>query len=471
MMKKKLFSLAVTLVMALSLAVPAMAAEITVNEAADGQTYNAYKIFDVSRSGEAYAYSIDSNSKWFDAVQEFATEANGLDLNQIGSTTTYNVAVDTEVFTAAKAGDFAKALNDAFQAMDPKPAADGTATAADGTATIEVAEAGYYFVDSSLGALCILNTAADSVTVVEKNDEPTIGKEVVGEDKNTASIGDTVEYKITVTAGGAADTTYVVHDTMSDGLTLNTGSFQITVNEAAVEEEKYTINTTPEDNCTFEITFNQDYTASLAAGTKIVITYSAVLNENAQIGTNPETNGAILGYGNSSTTKTETETYTYGFDLVKTDGNNKVLTGAKFKLYDAETGGNEIKVVKVDGQENTYRVAKTDEVEQAVEIEAGNVKIIGLANGTYYLEETDAPEGYNMLEERVAVTVENGNNYATVEDDVYSVGGVHVVNQAGGILPGTGGMGTTIFYVVGGTLVVAAAVLLITKKRMHNVED
>ena len=231
-----------------------------------------------------------------------------------------------------------------------------------------MSEAGYYFVDSSLGALCILNTAVDSVDVNEKNEEPTIGKEVTDEDKTSASIGDTVNYKITVTAGGAADTTYVVHDKMSAGLTFNK-DIAIKVDGSPVDAGNYNIvyagdmgeddQAIIEDGCTFEITFNQEYTASLEKGTKIEITYSAVLNENAVVGTDPNTNEAKLDYGDSTSTTTTTNTYTYSFGLVKTDGDDKVITGAKFKLYDAETGGNEIKVVKTG--EGQYRVAKSGE--------------------------------------------------------------------------------------------------------------
>ena len=96
------------------------------------------------------------------------------------------------------------------------------------------------------------------------------------------------------------------------------------------------------------------------------------------------------------------------------------------------------------------------------------ITIQGLANGTYWLEETQQPTGYNKLTERKSVTLENGNNTATMNDKTYASGGVHIVNQSGTVLPGTGGMGTTLFYVVGGGLMVAAFVLLVAKKRMEN---
>ena len=96
--------------------------------------------------------------------------------------------------------------------------------------------------------------------------------------------------------------------------------------------------------------------------------------------------------------------------------------------------------------------------------------ISGLANGTYWLEETAAPAGYNMLESRQSITIEGANKNATVTEGVYTEGGVQVINEAGTVLPSTGGMGTTIFYTLGGVLVVGAAILLVTKKRVHDVE-
>lgn len=465
---KKLLSLVLVLVLALALAVPGMAATINISNAVEGQTYNAYKIFDVTKSGDSYAYTMSAGNKWFGDVQAYATPDHKLTLTPTSSDPNkYNVSVQ-EGFDP---GDFAAYLNTKLSGKT----ADATAKAESETVTITVGTAGYYFVDSSLGALCILNTAADSVNVEEKNEEPTIGKEVTDEDKTSASIGDTVNYKITVTAGGAADTTYVVHDKMSNGLTFNR-DIAIKMNGSPVDEGNYDIvyagdmgeDDQPiiKDGCTFEITFNQAYTASLEQGTKIEITYSAVLNENAVVGTDPNTNEAKLDYGDSTSTTTTTNTYTYSFGLVKTDGDDQVITGAKFKLYDADKGGNEIKVVKT--AEGQYRVAKSDET--GVEIEAGNVTISGLANGTYWLEETAAPAGYNMLESRQSITIDGANKNATVIEGVYSEGGVQVINEAGTVLPGTGGMGTTIFYTLGGVLVVGAAILLVTKKRVHDVE-
>ena len=480
---KRLLALLLTFVFAMAMNLSVFAAGINIGNAVEGQTYSAYKIFDVTKSGDdSYAYTISTSNEWFTDVQAYDATDDNFELTAIaGDSTKYNVAV-TEGFDAAA---FATYLNSKKGNKSATVYDDAEST----TLTLTVSEAGYYFVDSSLGALCSLLTTDSEFTLVEKNQKPTIDKTIVDAgDNNTAKVGDPIPYQIVVTAGGAADTAYVVHDRMSSGLDLDQDSFKIKVNDDDVPAANYKIEfapdftSAPEDcpyydseakttDCTFEITFDQTYTSALTAGTQIVITYTATLNEDAVIGTDPNTNEAILDYGNTSTPTETTNTYSYSFDLVKTDGENKVLTGAKFKLYDAETNGNEIKVVKTaDGE---YRVAMADET--GVEIEAGQATISGLANGTYWLEETAAPDGYNMLESRVSIIIENENNDATVTDNLdgtftYVSGGLKVENLPGQLLPSTGGMGTTLFYTIGGLLVVCAGVLLVTKKRMHDME-
>lgn len=493
---KKLLSLVLVLVLALALAVPGMAAKITVTNPAVGQTYTAYKIFDVTKAAGAnedsgYAYTINSNSnKWWSDILLYmgggetpvtADPGTGIYTGEnitLTPTTTANVynvsgedldAADFAAFLSQHTeGKDVAATNTGKQAMeDGKPAVNEDGTKKGEALELSVTDPGYYFVDSTMGALCVLNTAADEIDITEKNDEPTIDKTVTNTGDKQPSIGDTVNYKIVVTAGGKAETTYVVHDTMSSGLTLDPDSFVIKVNDLDVVESNYTINTDPADECTFDITFNETYTASLDQGTQIVITYSATLNEDAVVGVDGNTNEASLKYGNSSTTTEKTTNYVYKFDLVKTDESKNVITGAKFELYGSEKGSDKIEVI-YDDELQAYR--PTVEGEIAEKIEAGNVTIAGLGNGTYWLEETDAPAGYNILDKRQSITINSADNTASVLENIYQSGGVQVVNQSGGLLPETGGMGTTIFYTLGGVLVVGAAILLVTKKRVHDVE-
>ena len=193
--------------------------------------------------------------------------------------------------------------------------------------------------------------------------------------------------------------------------------------------------------------------------------------------TTGNTNTAQLKYGNNSTVESTTTTYSYKFDLVKTDNSKKLLTGAKFKLYDTKDSNTPVNLIK-DTATGNYRVAETGETAAIEEIEINRynaVTISGLNKKTYYLEETQAPEGYNKLTERQPVELgkEGFVTNATLTGSgakgaEWTEGGVQVINNAGATLPSTGGMGTTLFYVIGGGLMVAAVVLLVTKKRMEN---
>lgn len=253
---------------------------------------------------------------------------------------------------------------------------------------------------------------------------------------------------------------------MSEGLSFNSGSLKVTYKDTpATANSDYTLEP-GKNGTTFTLTFKDSYVAD-KVGEAIVVTYNATLNDKAVVTGNK--NKATLGYGTNKTVESETTTYTYEFDLVKVDGaTKKLLNGAEFKLYDAENGGSVIKVVPVaDG----YRVANGDETGAVDTIKVnGKVHISGLDKTTYWLEETKAPDGYNMLTERKPVSLTNGSNNTTLTSNTWSEAdhGVAVENNAGTVLPSTGGMGTTLFYVVGGGLMVAAVVLLVTKKRMEH---
>ena len=192
-----------------------------------------------------------------------------------------------------------------------------------------------------------------------------------------------------------------------------------------------------------------------------------MLNRNAVVAGEGNPNETELQYGDDNYTESDsTKTYTFGFDIVKTDEEHNLLDGAEFKVYDAATGGNEVAVVLMDDG-TTYRRARADETGVPIVVKNGQVRVVGFDNGTYYLEETVAPNGYNKLSNRKAFTISDANLDALFNDGVFSTdSGVHVVNKTGSMLPETGGIGTTIFYVLGGALVLGAGVALVTKKRM-----
>ena len=467
---KHLLSFMLAAVMALAMAAtPAFAAKgtndnsgtITINDAEPGHTYNAYQILVLeSYDTDAGAYSYKAATGWEDWLE---------------TQTTY-VSVDAQGYVTwvkdADVAAFAKAA--IAHAKEAQIAAKGTQTApaaAEGaqysTVTFSNLNLGYYLVDTTVGTLCSLDTTTPSATMEEKNE---LKEDSTGDwgDENSAEIGDTVEFKTTITAKKGAES-YVLHDVMSKGLTLNANSIKIQVGGTDLAAANYTIKTSDlNDGCTFEIEFAQSYLDTITADTDIVVTYTAVVNENADIFDVPNTNKTKLVFGEDhrdETTWDETKTFSYRVDIVKTDGDNNVLDGAEFKIYDAENGGNEVPVVKIaDGQ---YRLAKDGEQGEVITTKDGQVEIKGFdANTTYWLEETKAPEGYNKLAGRKQIAIVDANLDATVDGGTWTGGGVHVVNKAGNLLPTTGGMGTTIFYVAGGAIVIAAAATLVYRKRM-----
>lgn len=469
---KRIASVLLALVMALSLITTAFAAgetgSITIDNAVVGKTYTIYRIFDLNSHNDDYtAINYKVSAKW---AAFFQDGAKGLDY----------VTIDDQGYVTWKVdADKAAFAKDAYAfAQASSIPNDGQNKATNSTVKFENLTLGYYLVQSDLGVLCSLDTTMPDVTIKEKNSQPTVDKQVQENsngtwgDTNDANIGDTVNFKTTINVVDGQPKNYVLHDKMSNGLTFDAGSVEVKIGDRTLTlGSDYTLIANPKDGCTFEIEFKENV---LKPNDVVIVTYSATLNEKAVIYPEPNTNETKLVYGEGSeTTWDKTETFTYQFDLVKTKTDNTVLNGAEFKLYDAKTEGNEIALI--DEGNGVYRVATA--AEKAAEgfvsatIKAGKVTIKGLDSGTYYLEETKAPAGYNVLAERVEVKIDHANLTATVEGDTYVSGGVQVINQTGAELPSTGGIGTTIFYVVGGLLVVVAGVLLVTRKRMSKSED
>ena len=479
---KKFASLLLALVMAFALATTAFAAQegtltggsITINDAVPGQTYKAYQILyleSYDTTSNAYAYK--ANTAWETWLR---TQPSFVSFDAQGYVTWV---------TGADVAAFAKLA----QVEAAKMAADATVTAPADSTTVSFTELklGYYLVDTTLGTLCSLNTTKPSVVMEEKNEVP-VPEKTVKEDSNdnygesnTAQIGDTVEFKTVIHAKKGAQN-YKLHDQMEAGLTLNQNSITVKVGETALTKDTdYTVafNVACKDKngddatCDFEITFTQTYLDRITTNTDIVVTYTAVLNENAEIADATNDNETMLDYGDNSHSEWDvTTTKTFMFDIIKTDSSKKVLNGAKFELYDAQTEGNKIALVKVSN--GVYRVATaTEKIAEgftSAVIEAGKATVKGLdANTIYWLEETEAPAGYNKLASRVRVEIEEANLTTTMNGDTWATGngGVQITNQAGTELPSTGGMGTTIFYVLGSILAVGAIVLLVTKKRMN----
>ena len=467
---RKLTSLLLALVMVFALAVTVAAEEtgsITVDNPIEGQNYTAYKIFDVVYDGakKNYSYTIESTSEWYQTVSSYTT---GLTLNKVGDTTsnTY-VVTTTDAFSPAA---FADALKKALDA--DSTAFNGTSLTRNGTqATATVNELGYYFVTSTNGALCNLTTTNPHITIHDKNDMPF--EKTAPE--TSVEVGQTVNYTIKGKVPdytGFKTYTYLITDTMSKGLTFKK-DVKVTVDGTDV-----TTACTP----TYDVEKNANkFTVSIPVksypiGKEILVTYSAVVNENAVAVVS--TNEAKLTYSNNPTTgetkdsqpqKKEVYSAKIVIDKFETGKQDTVkLEGAEFVLYKEET---------IENTKTTryYKWNDTDKKVEWVTTQAdattvktdnkGAASFKGLADGTYQLVETKAPAGYNQLTGPQEVKVA-GSTTDTTKLSVEA----KVANSAGTLLPSTGGMGTTIFYVLGAVLVVGAGVLLVTKKRMSQSE-
>lgn len=479
---RKLATLLLALVMVLSLATTAFAVTgdstttkgtITVTNTVKDVSYSIYRIFDLesfdTESGTDGAYSYKVNSAWKNFI------------NQDTIKNVY-VKVDNDYVTwvgNASAADFAaKAIAYATaEATKISPVETKSASADKEDVKFTDLPLGYYLVDSSLGALCALNTTNPDATVIEKNSNPSLVKKVKEGDSwvdtSDANIGDEVEFRATITVQGYAKN-YVMHDTMDDGLTYE-GVTGVTLNnETVTAGSNYEVTTSTIDGCTFEVKFTENFCNNLKTGDVIVVSYKATLNNNAVVKA-PENNQAHLEYKDNNddaqtTAPDNTKTYTWELPVLKyaNGDTTKVLKGAKFSLYTDEACNTAVQFneVKKVGETTVYRVNPDGTVTEITTDETGKFRIEGLDAGTYYLKETKAPVGYNKLNTVVTVTIDHSGKINATTEKPNGATQIEVENKAGTELPSTGGMGTTIFYVLGSILALGAVVLLVTKKRM-----
>ena len=483
---KKIISVILSLMLIASLSVTAFAAEetgsITINGVGESTTYEIYKLLDLeSYDVDAGAYSYKANAAWatFFATNEakayMATDADGY--------VTWVAAEDddTKAAFAKLALAYAKA-----NGIDPVKSSENTGefVITGTTGKFDGLKLGYYLVDSTMGALCGLTTTNPHASINAKNGIPTIDKQVKEDSTaqwgaaNTSDIGQTIEYRVTINVHAGAEN-YVLHDVMAAGLTYigvskiehvvpGTGTHDVTADKYEVKTGTAVVT----DGCTFEVHFSKAMCDELETNDKVIVYYTAMLNRNAVINGAGNLNTAWLTFGEGGVSNEDAvTTYTYGVDIIKTDSANKLIDGAQFKIYDAANGGNEVAVVLMDDGV-TYCRARADETGIAIVVKDGKVRVVGFDNGTYYLEETEAPDGYNKLSARQKFIVSDANLDAVFNDGVYSTGsGVHVVNKTGSMLPETGGIGTVLFITFGTIVVLGAGVLLVTKKRMSMIKD
>lgn len=482
-----------------------------------GKTVNAYKMFSATVSGDGKAVSYTLTDEWKpffeNSTASGLTGATNENVNDKANDYVSKLQGEDLVAFATKASNWA-------QNKANNIAAGATATvSADAsndkyTATFAGLDYGYYVV--AVPGATLANTSGQYATLVSvgranvtadiKGDLPTVDKKVqvgsTGKDVTDAKIGDTLTFTLTSTIPDmSAYNTYTFNfkDTLSKGLTFGQVEFVKVegVTDPLTVGTDYTVTTPTASDNTLAVAM-KDFKAKQQAnaGKKITVTYTATLNENAVVGGHGNTNSATIQYSNNPSTDgtgesepSKVRVFTYGFTVDKYTGDQYTdaatrLAGAKFTL--APKNGDPMSFVQVNAGSATanavYRVAKAGETGTTTITtpENGKVDFQGLKNGEYTLTETEAPAGYNKLASAIGVKVDGRNDGTdntdatvtiTYNNDNGSVYGEHasngvipVRNKSGVVLPGTGGMGTIAFTVIG-VLVIALGVAWTLKRK------
>ena len=516
---KKFFALLIAMVMVLGMGTSVFAATITINQnpgdagTAGNESYTAYKIFDVTKTSEVtedvttddtlgpgtaegFAYSIDADSAWVSVVQGLV-DADGdayftLTPSADGDIYTVKLAADkynTEAYAKEIAGKLLAAVPDPLAEVDKKY----DFTTEDGAVTVDD---GYYLITSSLGTNLVLATS--NITINTKN-EYIVDNKVA--ETASMTIGENATYYIEVYLPASIDVEkpVIVHDTLAEQLKFN-DDVQVAVldtdpGSTAADYKAITAygnlptafavgNGDETDNpCTFHITLDTDG----YAGKYLVFKYTAELLSTADADGDGYVNTEFSTYSDYTTTPSEPKIKTYDFEFTKVDGDAAKLDGAEFELYaawndtDNKPSGNAIALLALTGDDaGNYKKADTDDTATTTTItvnskttdQATNISGLGgTEEGTnYYLVETKEPAGFNKLTAPIIINVKddgtitvslNGETLDSAND------AFNVENLSGTVLPSTGGMGTTIFYIIGAVLVIGAAVVLVTRRRMN----
>lgn len=559
---KKLMGLLLTLVMMLAMSVTAFAE-------ADTHTYELYQIFTGDYSVNAENKQVFSNVKWGQNAAIPADKKIGDPVSEdvLKELTGVNSQSDADKLDVIK--KYVNPVSTPLKGKGEQPAKKD-----DGSVTYSNLPAGYYLIKDAdeiavndVYTTYVVQVTDGTLTFTRKGDVPTVDKKIVETDgkeveANEASIGDTVNFEITGTLpsnlGDYREYTYIFTDTLSKGLTYTTGSIKVYVKNGEVKTE--VTNYFYKNAGTYSETTGTTLTVGISdlkalnnltdpkvtvdEDSKIVVAYSAVLNEHAEIAGNGNDNKVKLNYSNDpndsgegtttpppenpgepekpggETPEEKTITYTTELTIQKTDENTKILTGAEFTLtgngvnqtvitgeiFEEDTDGTYWKLkdgtyttdapVTGGGDDDNSDLyestitkyakktkltvkgegAGTEKSVSAFVNDEGKVTFSGLGAGTYTITETVTPKGYNTIEP-VTFTVGFSYDDKAGKGIFTSTGGVTLVtdnklsvtieNHSGSTLPSTGGMGTTIFYILGGVLVVCSGVLLVVRRRMN----
>ena len=492
---KKLMAALLAVALLCAMAVPAFAAEgasgtsagngsITINNAVDNMHYNFYRILDIATHTGTEPYTgvvYKTNPTWKDFIEQ-STWENYLTVNTDGTVTVKAAAENNSDFAAsfaAAASTYATTNHISADYADQLPV--------NHQVHLTGVTLGYYLVsstgwDSNQTIICSLDTTKPNAEINEKNGKPSISKKVEEDytnglgSKNDADIGQYVKFQTTVTVTDGNPYNYIVTDTMSAGLTFVQNDIEhalsVTVNGEVFNQ--YTLRSTSDRGFTIHFNDADSKHSVLQPNDSVVVTYYAVINQNAVVGNSGNNNTATLTYGKNSENggSSTTTTYVWSFDVHKYTGENTALAGAVFQILNSDASKTAHFVL--DNTTGAYKFVSWDASEGSVTDvttpDNGNIKFEGLDSGSYKLREVKAPDGYNKLAQDIDFSIDgvNAATPGTVHYSTDKTGRIDVLNNAGATLPSTGGMGTTLFYVIGGGLMVAAVVLRVTKKRMEN---
>lgn len=490
---KKLAALVLAAAMVLAMGMTSFAAEtgtITINNtggyAAEGVTFKAYKVFDVTTNASGgYGYAMTEQVKEFFAGLEH-------------SITTDDAAYE---YVKDNAGAFRDALAKAIAADTTGSTYTAAATATSvGAMSPEVGYGFYIIVPTKDNQLYteispnLVYVGENAGTVELKGKKPTVEKKVNDEDYTNGKVGDELTFTLTSKVPDMSSynpATYVFRfvDTLSKGLKVDINSVEVKIDNAVysnVEKETTPNPATGKEATTLKITLNGLASSNaVEVGDSIVVTYKATITDAVEITTNDATNTVDIEYGKDGATEEggedTTHTYLYHMEILKTDEADQPLAGAEFQIFNANedgttVAGTALQLVQVSAGDDTnpavYRPALTTETgvqtQTVITPASGKVIIRGLEAGKYFARETKAPDGYNRLKEDTPVTIAPmvTNNGATItypgEENK-----VTIENHKGSLLPDTGGMGTVIFTVIGLVLIlgVGASFVISRKKR------
>lgn len=510
------FGLAATTVVTANAADNATLTVSTTDAKFAGKTVNAYKMFSATVSGDGKAVSYTLTDEWKPFFKDGLGLTGVTDTNVNDKANEYVAKLKNDgtglAAFATKASNWAQNTVNGIK-TNKTTTVSSNAAGGQYTATFTGLDYGYYVVavpgatvaDTKSQYATLVSVGSTNVDATIKGALPTVVKKVNGESATSAKIGDTLTFTLTSTIpdmSAYSAYTFNFKDTLSKGLTFKqVDSVKVEgANSSLTEGADYSVTTTSKTSgeTLLTVAMNEFKKQQTNVGKTITVTYKATLNKDAVVGGHGNVNSATIQYSNKpgiegtgESEPSKVRVFTYGFTVDKYTGDSYPdkavrLAGAKFTLA-PKAGGEAIHFVQVNAGNATtnavYRVAKDDDTVTTTTIttpENGKVDFQGLKNGEYTLTETKAPAGYNKLASALGVKVDgkndgtdttnatvtitynndNGSNY----DKTASNGAIPVQNKSGVVLPGTGGMGTIAFTVIG-VLVIALGVAWTLKRK------